>query len=338
MNSSNHAAPVEPGTVSRRSKSEPASGYPELGRSDRPAAPGSEAEEELIKQHLPLVKTVVGRLAMTLPAHVDVEALNSSGLVGLLQAVRQYDPHGGSSFETYAQFRIRGAVLDELRRLDWVPRSVHEKARKVSGAMLALEQINGRPPTDVEMARALAITLAEYEKLLRVIRPVTFVCLDSVMNSDGDEGPSAHENIADQSMKTPYEKTVQRELARVVAERLERLPEVQRKVLALYYFEGLRLREIAEAYGLTESRISQIHTQAILALRSSLEKYEVTGSDSCKSDFFGRAGGHHLGEPAVAVSIQFFTETKITKGWDQRRARVSQGAKRSPKGDWVRDR
>jgi RNA polymerase sigma factor for flagellar operon FliA len=300
MNSSNHPAPVEPGTGTRRSKGKPVSGCPELGRRDRPAAPGSEAEDELIKQHLPLVKTVVGRLAMTLPAHVDVEALNSAGLVGLLKAVRQYNPRWGASFETYARFRIRGAVLDELRRLDWVPRSVHAKARKVSCAMQALEQINGRPPTDVEMARALAITLTEYKKLLLVIRPVTFVCLDSVMNSDGDDGPTAHENIADQSMKSPYQCSVQKELARAIFEHLEHLPETERKVLALYYYEGLRLREIAEAYGLTESRISQIHTHAMLTLRSSLEKCEATGRDSRKSDFFGRAGGRRVGEQAVA--------------------------------------
>jgi len=252
----------------------------ELRQRYRPAAPGSEAEDELIKQYLPLVKTVVGRLAMTLPAHVDIEDLYSAGLVGLLNAARKYDPRCGSAFETYARLRIRGALFDELRRLDWVPRSVHAKARKVRNAMQALEQIKGQPPTDTEMARALKITVTEYQQLLQEIRPATFVCLDSVMNSDGDDGPSQYEAIADQSQESPRDKTASRELSRLIAERLEQLPEIQRKVLALYYFEGLRLREIAEAFSLTESRICQIHAQAILAIKNYLAKFDTLKSES----------------------------------------------------------
>src|SRR6185436_17740263 len=116
--------------------------------------PGNAAEAEIVEEYLPLVKTVVGRLAMTLPPHVDIEDLYSSGLVGLLNAVRNFDPQGGSTFETYARVRIRGAVFDELRRLDWVPRSVHDKARKVQAMMHQLEQLNGASPSDREMANA----------------------------------------------------------------------------------------------------------------------------------------------------------------------------------------
>ncbi|MBM3879960.1 MAG: FliA/WhiG family RNA polymerase sigma factor [Verrucomicrobia bacterium] len=249
----------------------------ELRKRYRHVAPGSPREEELVKQHLPLVKHVVGRLAMTLPAHVDLDDLHSAGLVGLLNAVRQFDPDNGTAFETYARLRIRGAIFDELRRLDWVPRSVHAKARRVQTVLQELEQQKGEIPTNAEMARALKLSLPEYEELLEEIRPVCFVCLDSAHHSgEGDTGGSHYETVSDPAQQDPVECTSRRELARLIAERLEQLPEMQRKVLALYYFEDLRLREIAEVFGLTESRICQIHAQAILAIKSYLQRFEAS--------------------------------------------------------------
>src|SRR5688572_23081697 len=236
--------------------------------------PGNAAEASLVEEYLPLVKTVVGRLAMTLPPHVDIEDLYSSGLVGLLNAVRNFDPKGGSSFESYARVRIRGAVFDELRRLDWVPRSVHDKARKVQVVMQRLEQENGAVPTNAQMAKALDMTLPQYEELLTEIRPATFVCLDSAPCADEEGETSRYESVADNSQENPVDTASRRELARVIAERLEQLPEMQRKVLALYYFEDLRLREIAEVFGVTESRICQIHAKAILTIRASINKLE----------------------------------------------------------------
>ena len=236
--------------------------------------PGSIAEEDLVKQHLPLVKTVVGRLAMTLPSHVEIDDLYSAGLVGLLNAVRNFNPKGGSTFETYARVRIRGAILDELRRLDWVPRSVHIKARKVQAVIQKLEQERGEMPSNEDIAKAMNISLSDYEHLMDEIRPATFVCLDSAQKTEEGGENSRYESISDEGQPDPVETASNRELAGVIAERLEQLPEMQRKVLALYYFEDMRLREIAEVFNVTESRICQIHSQAILAIKSYLNKRE----------------------------------------------------------------
>jgi RNA polymerase sigma factor for flagellar operon FliA len=234
-----------------------------------------EVENTLVEGYLPLVRTVVGRVAMTLPAHVCAEDLFSAGLVGLLQAVRSFSPDGGASFETFARFRIRGAVLDELRRLDWVPRLVHDKARKIQNAISALEQLQDGPPEEDEVAAALGIRLGEYRDWLQEVRPVAFVCLDAAPRTDGPEGVSQHDCIPDDSQENPFDSAARSDLKELIAQRIRQLPPIQQKVLALYYFEDLRLREIAEAFGLTESRISQIHSQAILAIRSHIERQEA---------------------------------------------------------------
>ena len=236
--------------------------------------PGSKAENSLIEQYLPLVKSVVGRLAMTLPSHVNMDDLYSAGLVGLLDAVRRFDPAGGSSFEAYARVRIRGTIFDELRRLDWVPRSVHDKAKKVEQTMRALTHRNGAMPGNEEMAAALEMSPRQYEELLETIRPATYVCLDSARHGDGEGDGGCHELIQDESQANPGKDASMREMARLVRERIKQLPEMQRKVLALYYFEDLRLREIAEAFGVTESRICQVHAQAILAIKTLLRRQD----------------------------------------------------------------
>jgi RNA polymerase sigma factor for flagellar operon FliA len=238
--------------------------------------PGSAKENELVQQYLPLVKNVVGRLAMSLPPHVDVEDLYSAGLVGLLNAVRNFDPQGGSTFESYARVRIRGTIFDELRRMDWVPRSIHDKARKVQLVMQQLEQAKGEAPTDAEMAKAMGMSVDDYEDLMAQIRPATFVCLDAVHGGEENGDTSYHETITDESQADPVDTAARRELSKVIEKRLQTLPEMQRKVLALYYFEDMRLREIAEVFGVTESRICQIHSQAVLSLRGYLQKFSAS--------------------------------------------------------------
>ena len=254
------------------------------GRKQSGAAHGGAKENRLVEEHLPLVRAVIGRLAMTLPAHVNSEDLFSAGLVGLLNAVRRFDPKGGSSFASYARVRIRGAVIDELRRMDWVPRSVHDKAKKGRAHDANPPQRNGRIPSDVEMAAALGITEGEYEHLLEQVRPASYVCLDSVHGGgEGEAVTGTHDFIADDTQHDPGERAARRELARLVEARLMELPEAQRKVLALYYFEDLRLREIAEAFGVTESRICQVHAQGVLAIKALLREQDPQIFSSAKA-------------------------------------------------------
>jgi len=244
---------------------------------------GDLSEEELVKQYLPLVRTVVGRVAITLPPHVDTEDLYSAGLVGLLQALRQFNPGLGSSFESYAKVRVRGAILDELRRMDWVPRSVHAKARKIQAMMSELETRLGRPPTDPEVAAGLELSPGEYDRWLEQIRPATFICLDAVQGGDGDEDCSEHEAIADIHQQDTVDQVSRAELARLIAERIQALPDLHRKIVALYYYEGMRLREIAAICNLSESRICQIHTQVVLAIKAHIETQESRVQTSSRS-------------------------------------------------------
>ena len=233
----------------------------------------SDAENALVQKYLTLVSSIAARLAMTLPEHVDQDDLYSAGLVGLLQAVRNYDPTCGASFETYARTRVRGAMLDELRKMDWVPRTIHEKARKIQAAMAQLEQKLGQIPTEAQMAKVLNVSPAEYSKLLNEVRPAAFVCLDTV--SSEDEAGNLYEVVANSADESPLEQISQRELKQVIFDRLKELPEMQRKVLVLYYAEEMHLREIAEVVGLTESRICQIHAQAILSVRAYVQRFEA---------------------------------------------------------------
>jgi RNA polymerase sigma factor FliA len=231
-------------------------------------------ESSLIEKYLPLVRAVVGCILRSLPRQVDPQDLLSAGLIGLLDAIRHFDLRLGSQFESYARVRIRGAVYDELRRMDWVPRSVHRKARRVQLARQELEQRKRRAPTATEIAVELNLSLGDYHRLLDEIRPATFVCLDSALDPESSDSRPISEVLADPSQSDPHEAAARRDLAAQLAQSINRLPATQKKVLALYYYEDMRLREIAAVLGLTEARIWQIHAQAVTTLEARLNRQD----------------------------------------------------------------
>jgi RNA polymerase sigma factor for flagellar operon FliA len=233
---------------------------------------GAVDEKDLIERYLPLVRNVVDRIKLTLPPHIDVDDLYSVGVTGLIAAVRKYDPEQGNTFAGYASMRIRGAVLDELRRLDWCPRRTRARARKLKESINELEQKIGRTATEDEICEELGLSQAEYRKCLDESRPVTFIALDKNAEGEESEGASLHELLADENDTTGRETLEKAELLQLLAQRMAELPDIPRKILAMYYYEHMRLAEIAAVFGLTESRICQIHSQTILGLRGYLQR------------------------------------------------------------------
>jgi RNA polymerase sigma factor for flagellar operon FliA len=235
------------------------------------SAGGTVDEKELLERYLPLVRNVVDRLKLTLPAHVDADDLYSVGVTGLIAAVRRFNPEQQHTFAAYASTRVRGAVLDELRRLDWFPRRARAKARKMKTAISELEQRFGRAPTDEEIRTQLGLSLKEYNHWMVEVRPISFVAIDDNGETEDGGGTSRHEMIADEQA-VPVQQTMENEeMGQLVAQKIQELPDIQRRVLAMYYHENMRLGEIAAVFDLTESRICQIHARALLGLRAQLE-------------------------------------------------------------------
>ncbi len=230
------------------------------------------ARERLVVAYAPLVKYVAGRMASGLPAHVEEADLISYGLGGLISAIERFDPTRDIKFETYAIARIRGAIIDELRTLDWVPRSVRARARQFERVNMKLEARLHRAPSDEEMAAELGLTVGEFQDALLEISNSTIVALDelwSVADSSGDQ-VSLLDTLADRAADDPQALVDKSELRDRVAEAIAALPDREKLVIALYYYENLTLREIGEVIGVTESRVSQLHTKAMLRLRSKL--------------------------------------------------------------------
>jgi RNA polymerase sigma factor FliA len=241
-------------------------------RAYQTAPTGPTDEASLINRYLPLVRNVVDRIKMNLPAHVEVADLYSVGVTGLIAAVRRYDPEQGHTFTAYATTRIRGSVLDELRRLDWCPRRARAKARKLKNAMGELEQKFGRAATEEEVRTHLGLTAKEYAHWLEESKPVTFVAIDQATENEEGGGSSLHDLIADENDVSVQSKMEKEELWKLAAQRISELPDIQKRILAMYYFENMRLAEIAAVFNLTESRICQIHAQAIIGLRAFLQR------------------------------------------------------------------
>jgi RNA polymerase sigma factor FliA len=230
-----------------------------------------ELRDRLIVMYSPLVKYVAGRLGSGLPAHVDEGDLVSYGLLGLIGAIERFDLERDIKFETFAISRIRGAIIDELRALDWVPRSVRSRAREIERAISGLEAKLGRAPTDEEIAGKVGITTDELEESLSDISRSSIAALDELWSVSGEgDQVSLLDTLEDPESTRPADALDETELREILGDAIARLPEREKLVITLYYYEELTLREIGEVLGVTESRISQLHTKAILRLKARL--------------------------------------------------------------------
>ncbi len=231
-----------------------------------------EAREKVILHYAPLVKYVAGRVSTGLPPSVEFGDLVSYGVFGLLDAIEKFDPSRGIKFETYAIARIKGAIIDELRAEDWVPRSVRFKAREIERVYMALESELRRIPTDEEVAEKLGVAVEEYLNLLNKMSLISLVALDELWTVSGDKPDkiSLADIVEDVKVKDPSKTFEIEEMKDIIADAINRLPERERIVVTLYYFEGLTMREIGEVLTVTESRVCQMHTKAILRLRARL--------------------------------------------------------------------
>ena len=231
------------------------------------------ARERLVVAYSPMVKFVAGRLGAGLPSHVDDADLISYGLMGLIGSIERFEPERGIKFETFAMTRIRGAIIDELRSLDWVPRSVRSRAREIEAAQAKLEHTLQRAPSEAELAAALEISEDELQTSLLEIANSSVYALDelwTVSDSSGDQ-VSLLDTISDPRADDPQESLASSEIKDRLTEAIASLPEREQLVVALYYYENLTLREIGEVLGVTESRVSQLHTKAVMRLKSGLQ-------------------------------------------------------------------
>ena len=228
--------------------------------------------DRLILTYAPLVKYVAGRLGSGLPAHIDENDLVSYGLLGLIGAIERYDPARDVKFETYAIARVKGAIIDELRAMDWVPRSVRARARDIERAIADLERKLHRAPSDAEIAGKLGVSESELGDSLNEISRSSIAALDELwtISSSGGDQVALIDTLEDADAPNPQEALSQTELREALSEAIARLPEREKLVVTLYYYEELTLREIGEVLGVTESRVSQLHTKAILRLKARL--------------------------------------------------------------------
>lgn len=238
-----------------------------------------EARQDLVRKFARLVKYVAGRMAIGLPHYVEFNDLVSAGLLGLIQAIDNFDHRRGIKFETYAIPRIRGAILDELRSQDWFPRSLRRKAKQIEEAYVKLEARLGRAATDDELAEALGIDVAELDSLLGEVAVAAIMSLDADTSpEDSEQSTNLGEYLADPKAEDMERNLAAQEMRELIALRMAELPEKEQLVLVLYYYEELTLKEIGEILDVTESRVCQIHTKAILRLRGKIERHD--GRDS----------------------------------------------------------
>lgn len=237
------------------------------------------AAPDPVLEHAELVRRIAHHLAARLPASVDVDDLIQAGMIGLIEASRSYDPEQGASFETYASIRIRGAMIDETRRGDWVPRSVHRRARAAAAAIREIEQETGRPAAAQEVADRLELPIADYMRLLEDASRGQVLSLDSHVEDHGESEP-----MVEGATAAPHEVAVRGEFGRELAAAIDQLPEREKLVLSLYYEQELNLKEVGAVLGVSESRVCQLHGQAVVRLRGRLTAFELADTGIVDDD------------------------------------------------------
>jgi RNA polymerase sigma factor for flagellar operon FliA len=233
-------------------------------------ASGLSDKEECLKEYAPLVKRIAHHMMVKLPSSVEVDDLTQAGMIGLLDAASRYDEFRGAQFETYAAQRIRGAMLDELRGADWLPRSLRRDMRRIEAAIHRLQQLLGRAPSESEIAKELAITLPEYQQMLQESRGAQLVYYEDFHDEDGEDFFERHESDSDENpLALLQEERFRGELIKAI----DKLPERDRLMMALHYEQDLNLREIGEVMEVSESRVCQLHSQAVARLRSAMKEH-----------------------------------------------------------------
>ena len=236
--------------------------------------PKGQKEEAIILQYTPLIKYVAYRLAMRLPPHISTDDLISAGVIGLMDALTKYDPEKKVEFKTYAEFRIRGAMIDELRSMDWVPRSIRQKAAQIERVINQLEKKNGRSVEDEEIASALGLSLEDYYETIKDLHGLSPLDVEEVQKRCSRVSfEDILDSLVDGEENDPFHQYSLKELKKVLAQAIDELPSKEKMVITLYYYEELTLKEIGEVLDLTESRICQIHTKGVLKLRSRLKRF-----------------------------------------------------------------
>ncbi len=227
------------------------------------------SQGDLVLQHAALVKRIAYHLINRLPSSIDVDDLIQAGMIGLLEAAGNYVSSKGANFETYAGIRIRGAMLDEVRKSDWTPRSVHRKLRKLTETVREIEAKSGREARDIEVAKALGLSMEDYQQILRDAIGCRLFSLNQPASGDDD----IHHEVAGEIAPDPLASLEEGDFKRALAEQIDSLPERERLVLSLYYDEELNLKEIGEVLGVSESRVCQIHGQAVIRLRARMGEW-----------------------------------------------------------------
>ncbi|AFM42686.1 RNA polymerase, sigma 28 subunit, SigD/FliA/WhiG [Desulfosporosinus acidiphilus SJ4] len=232
-----------------------------------------EWKQESIERYLPLVKRIAGRLSMSLPPHIEEDDIIGYGVFGLLDALERFEAARGFKFETYASIRIRGAMIDGLRTMDWVPHSARQKVKRVQDGFAELEYQLGRAATTEEVAKMLKLKVEEIEGILAQAQVLTLTSFDeTTVDNEGESNGSPLNLLVDTNAQEAYQAIEKEEQKRILAQAVEKLPEKEKLVVALYYQEELTLKEIAAVLKLSESRISQLHSQAIMRLRGRLSR------------------------------------------------------------------